>query len=90
MVQIGGDGNLVRVSRMKWNGRDTKTDHLESFVLENRLKGTRLTAVSNETSTTDLIVFSQIWGDDVIESSRLVEDDWDNLESGTEDNRLAS
>lgn len=75
---------------MKWNGRDTKTDHLESFVLENRLKGTRLTAVSNETSTTDLIVFSQIWGDDVIESSRLVEDDWDNLESGTEDNRLAS
>lgn len=89
-MQTVGDDSPVLVTKMAWDGRNTKTVYEKSFVLSDRLRGTRLTAVSNESSTTDLIIFSQVHGDDIIESSRLVKDDWDELELGTEDNLLAS
>jgi hypothetical protein len=77
---------------MIWNGRDTQVVSSQSFGLSDMTLGTRVAALPfiNENNVTELVVFSQAEGDDVTQSSRPLEEDWDDLARGESVNILPS
>lgn len=90
IVQKRGDGNTILVSRMDYDGGNTRVISAQAFELSGRVQRTHLTAVSNYTGNSDLIIFSQKDGNDIVESSRRLTDNWNDLEIGTENNIVPS
>jgi len=92
VVQTTDEGNPIRVFQMRWNGRDTKVDPTQAFDLGNRTVGTRIATLpfANESDVTELAVFSQARGDDIVQSSRPLAEAWESGASETSSNVLLS
>jgi len=92
VVQTTGDGNPVRVFKMRWGGRNTQVVSSQSFDLRNRTLGTRVAALPfrNESEVVELVVFSQNQGDDITQSSRPLQGAWDDLDQERSSNVLPS
>lgn len=92
VVQKTDEGHPVFVFGMQWNGRDTQVVSSQRFDLSNRPLGTRVAAGSVLYDDGEIFVsiFSQREGDDIVQSTRSLEDDWDEGAPETSENILPS